>query len=142
MLNFIALLEYQAAGKTTKAERSDISVGGWDRNGMTGSCRRRGRRARYSRGGGGGRDREEGVHKHVSYWAAWNQGKMAPIHAHGQKDKIRESHLKTEESRRKEAKRAWSVKEDGVGTEMQQDQIRAYRLFILVNTTPTSYLKL
>lgn len=31
--------------------------------------------------------------------------------------------------------------DEGVSTEMQQDQIRAYRLFILVNTTPRISLK-
>lgn len=32
-------------------------------------------------------------------------------------------------------------KEEEVSTEMQQDQIRAFRLFILVNTTPRTHLK-
>ena len=31
--------------------------------------------------------------------------------------------------------------EEGGSTEMQQDQIRAFGLFILVNTTPRIYLK-
>lgn len=55
-----------------------------------------------------------------------------------------ESHAKEKRSRREaEIPRRVRVrrKEEDGSTEMQQDQIRASRLFILVNTTPRIYPK-
>lgn len=65
---------------------------------------------------------------------------MTPIHVH--REKKRENHTQKEKRSGREVKTPHSEEEDeGVSTEMQQDQIRAYGLFILVNTTPRIYLK-
>lgn len=64
---------------------------------------------------------------------------MTPIHVH--REKKRENHTQKEKRRRREVKTPHSEEDKGVSTEMQQDQIRAYGLFILVNTTPRIYLK-
>lgn len=62
-------------------------------------------------------------------------------HGHREKEEG-ESHAKGEEEQMRGKKNTPQSEEDeGVSTEMQQDQIRAGRLFILVNTTPRIYLK-
>lgn len=64
---------------------------------------------------------------------------MTPISVH--REKKGESYTQRRRGADKRQTSPHSEEEEGGSKEMQQDQIRAFRLFILVNTTPRIYLK-
>lgn len=83
----------------------------------------------------------EGINKHESHWALRKRRKMTPISVHREKKGENHRQRRRGADERKitltlrRRRRRWG------STEEQQDQIRAFGLFILVNTTPRIYLK-
>lgn len=84
----------------------------------------------------------EGINKHENHWAV-RKRRMTPISVHREKKGENHTQRRRGADERKNTPHGEEEEEEeeGGSTEMQQDQIRAFGLFILVNTTPRIYLK-
>lgn len=80
-----------------------------------------------------------GINKHENHWAVRKRRRMTPISVH--REKKGANHTQRRRGADERQNIPHGEEEEGGSTEMQQDQIRAVGLFILVNTTPRIYLK-